>query len=129
MRFTLRSHVLAPVILMAAAFTAHSAMAETKLDVPFNFTVDGKPCPAGQYTVRVDERANAVHMTGAARGFTWLLVPDNSLSNNNRVILKFDEVGSQHILRSVQYHNQTTTRLDKRSKVTDSVPAQSITGF
>jgi hypothetical protein len=68
-------------------------------------------------------------MTGAARGFTWLLVPDNSLSNNNRVILKFDEVGSQHILRSVQYHNQTTTRLDKRSKVTDSVPAQSITGF
>ena len=45
--------VLASAALMAAAVLAtNSAMAETTLQVPFNFIVAGKICPAGHYTVK-----------------------------------------------------------------------------
>ena len=48
MRSILHSLVLAPALFAAAAPAPNIAMAEAALTVPFNFTVDGKVCPARQ---------------------------------------------------------------------------------
>jgi hypothetical protein len=116
MRITLRSLVLAPVVLVALAFTANSAMAETKLNVPFNFMVDGKVCPAGQYSVQPDKWGNSVKLESASRSFTWMIHSGDPAPTDRRVILQFDQVGSHHFLRTVQYRDQITSRIDKRSR-------------
>ncbi len=128
MRITLRSFVLTPVVMAAAALTAHSAMAETNLNVPFNFTVQGKSCPAGLYKVIGTDGGNAVILAGASRSFTWLVHPGDPPPSDRRVVLKFDEVGSHHLLRSVQYRNQITSRLDKRSRDIESASIRIVQG-
>jgi hypothetical protein len=120
MRITLRSLVLAPVVLVAVAFTANSAMAESTVTVPFNFSVKGKACPAGQYTVQADKWGNSVKLEGASRSFTLLIHPGDPAPTDKRVILQFDQVGTRRFLRTVQYRDQITSRLDKRSRELES---------
>jgi hypothetical protein len=102
--------------MAAAALTANTAMAETKLNVPFNFTVDGKTCPAGQYAVLSDQSGNAVKLQGVSHSFTWLLHSGDPAPGDKHIVLKFDEIGSDHFLRSVQYRDQITSRLDGKAK-------------
>jgi hypothetical protein len=115
MRITLRSLVLAPVVLVAVAFTANSAMAAS-VNVPFNFSVNGKMCPAGQYTVQADHWGDSVKLSSASRSFTMLIHPGSPAPTDKRVILQFDQVGTHHLLRTIQYRDQVTSRLDKRSR-------------
>jgi hypothetical protein len=130
MQITLRSLVLAPVILAAVAFTANSAMAETKVNVPFNFMVNGQVCPAGQYTLQGDIWGNSVKLEGASRSFTWLISPGDAAPNDKRVILRFDQVGSRQFLHSVQYRGEVTSRIDKRSRELEraSMSMQTVQG-
>jgi hypothetical protein len=128
MRITLRSIVLTPVVMVAAALTANSAMAETKVNVPFNFSVDGKTCPAGQYSVQADRWGNSVRLEGASHVFTWLIRPGDPAPTDKRVILKFDEIGSSHLLRSVQYRDEVTSRLDKRAREIEAAVERDIQG-
>jgi hypothetical protein len=120
MRLTLRSLVLAPVVLVAVAFTANSAMAESTVTVPFNFSVNGKTCPAGQYTVQADKFGSAVRLMGASRSFTWLIHSGSPSPSDRRVVLQFDQVGARRFLRTIQYQDQITSRLDKRSRELES---------
>ena len=128
MRFTLRSLVLAPVVLVAVAFTANSAMAETQVNVPFNFSVNGKSLPAGQYRVQSDKTGDSVTLEGASQTFTFLLHPGSPAPNDKRVVLKFDQLGMDHVLRSVQYNDEVTSRLDKHVKETDSASVRDVQG-
>jgi hypothetical protein len=128
MRITLRSFVLTPVVMAAAVLTAHSAMAETKLDVPFNFSVNGKACPAGEYKVIAADQDNRVVLAGASHSFTWILHPGEPAPTDRRIILKFDELGENHVLRSVQYHNQVTSRLDKHAQEMESASIRVVQG-
>ena len=50
MKNMIRNLMLASAVVATAAFATTSAMATT-LNVPFSFTVNGKQCPAGTYTV------------------------------------------------------------------------------
>jgi hypothetical protein len=118
MRSTLRSFVLAPAIVVAIAFTANTVMAES-IKVPFNFTVAGKSCPAGVYSVNAS--GNSVNLMGRSEGnFTWLTHTGNPNSPDGRVVLTFDQVGADHVLRSVQFGSEETFRLDKKLKVDES---------
>ncbi len=129
MRFTLRSIVLAPVVMAAIAFTANSAMAATtKLNVPFNFTVNGKACPAGQYAVTADQTGNAVTLANRALSFTWLIHPGDPTPTDNHVVLKFDEIGADHYLRTVQYRDQITSRLDRKAKDLEKASIRVVNG-
>jgi hypothetical protein len=114
MRFTLRSSILTPMLLAAAVFTATSAMAETHVNVPFNFKADGKSFPAGSYTV--NSAGDFVKLDGVSQSLTWVIHPGDPAPTDKRVILKFDQAGSDHVLRSIQYGNMTTSRLDKKVK-------------
>ena len=123
MRFNLRNFVLAPAVMAAAALATNTAMAETTLKVPFNFTVAGKNCPAGIYVVQWEfsNSNSVVKLTskGTQRSFIWLVSPGNAAPTASAVTLTFDELGQTHTLRSVQYGPMVTSRLDKQTKETE----------
>lgn len=126
MRSTLRSFFLAPAIMAAAAFTAHTAMAEM-IRVPFNFIVEGKNCPAGVYSVKAS--GDTVNLMGSGtHSFAWILHPGTPGSVDGRVVLKFDQIGSERVLHSLQYGSLVTSQLDKKLKPNDNAAEQSGQG-
>jgi hypothetical protein len=126
----LRNIILAPALVAAAAFAANTASAETRLKVPFSFNVNGKECPAGVYTVERDHLANLVTLKSqdAMQSFHWVLTPGEPEPNASAVVLKFDEVGETHTLRSVQYGALVTARLDKKPKASEHAHTRTVPG-
>ena len=116
LRSPLRFLVLASVALAASMLTTPAARAASTLDVPFAFTVGDKVCPPGKYLVRTDDLGNSVELSGRAQGFKWMIHPGDPAPTDDRVILKFARIGSQHVLESVQFGSMTTSRLDKKAK-------------
>jgi hypothetical protein len=116
MRFTLRNFVLASAAV--AAFATTAAMAETTLKVPFNFTVAGKQCPAGVYTVDKNSVGTQVTLKSmnAPEAFTWAITPGSPAPTDTRVILEFDQYGQDHALRSIQYGAKVTSNLNRNNK-------------
>lgn len=126
---TLRNFVLAPVVLAAVAFTTQSAMAATAtVNVPFNFIVAGKACPAGHYMIQRDDARNSVGLAGHAHGFLWFTHPGDPAPNERSIVLSFDKLGSARILRSVQFGSQVTSRLDKKYILTKLESEQIVAG-
>jgi hypothetical protein len=117
MRSILCNLVLAPAVMATAALATTSAMAATTLNVPFSFTVDGKKCPAGVYAVERDGIRHMVTLQGKGQqqSFMWLVGPGDSAPADAYVVLRFDELGQTHVLRSVQYGSKITSRLDAKT--------------
>ena len=130
MRFNLRSLFLAPVIMAAMSFATVAAHAEATLKVPFNFTVNGKACPAGLYTVNKDTLHNLVTLKSknTTQSFTWMVGPGDPSPNSTAVTLRFNDQDNAYTLRSVQYGPMITSRLDKNSKHNEHVHVETITG-
>jgi hypothetical protein len=130
MRSTLSSLILASAILAAVAFTPNSANAQsnTIVKVPFAFTVAGKNCPAGTYTVERGAMANTVKLTSmdAKRSFAWIAGPAEPAKDGSSVVLKFDAVGQAHVLRSVQAGALLTSRLDKNLIIPEQQPTEIV---
>jgi hypothetical protein len=125
---TLRNFVLAPAVLAAAALATNTAMAET-VKVPFNFTFDGKDLPAGYYSVKREMSQNMVTLRSNAtsQSFTWIIAPGNPAPTDTAVTLRFDKLGQDHVLQSVQFGPLITSRLDKKtmqSMIARNVPGQ-----
>lgn len=118
MRSILRSLVLAPVVMAAAALATTSAMAESIVNVPFTFTVDGKPCPAGQYLIQRDPIHNFVTFRGknAPVGFNWILGPGDGVAKDSNIRLSFGQQDQRYSLQSVQFGSDKTRRLDKEPR-------------
>ena len=125
MRSILGKLFLAPVVLAAAAFTATTAKADATVKVPFNFTVAGKNCPAGYYTVKHDFVHNMVTLQSkeAPRTFSWFLNPADDIRTESKVTLRFNELGEGHSLQSVQYGSRITSRLDKKDRHSEHMQA------
>jgi len=115
-RINLYSVVLAPALLAAAALTAKPALAAAtyRVQVPFQFVADGKTLPAGEYFVREGDRSYAVMLEGKSIRMSWLLSPATPNPNDRNVILTFDKVGENHMLRTVQMGPMITNRIDKK---------------
>ena len=113
---TLRNFVLAPAVMAAAALATNTAMAET-VKVPFNFTFDGKDFPAGYYSVKREMSENMVTLRSNAtsQSFTWIIAPGDPAPTDTAVTLRFDELGQDHVLQSVQFGPLITSRLDKKT--------------
>lgn len=111
------------------AFAVTSAFAETTtLKVPFNFVANGKQCSAGVYTVYHDAQFRTVRLQSAdgSLNFQWIAVAGQPSPTDLRVILTFDQYAGGYALRTVQYHNQITEKLDK--KIPEYVPTRTIMG-
>lgn len=122
MKSNFRNFVLASAALAAAAFTTLPAMAATSatLNVPFNFTVNGRNLPAGEYMVVRDTPGNFVRLQAknSNESYTWVASP--TASRTNRVVLKF-EPGADHVLQSIQYGPLVTADLSIKSKRSEDV--------
>ena len=121
MRSILGKLFLAPAILAAATFSATTAKADATVKVPFSFTVAGKLCPAGYYTVKRDMVHNMVTLQSkaATRTFSWFVSPADETPTASKVTLRFNELGDAHSLQSVQFGALITSRLDKKSGHTE----------
>src|ERR1700722_13656578 len=114
MRSILQNVILASAIVSTALAT-NSAMAATKVNVPFNFTAAGKPLPAGSYLVRQDSTGSFVTLESvdSSESLTWLLTPGQPEPTERKVVLRFDDKGNIHTLQSIQFGSMITQRLDK----------------
>lgn len=122
MKLTLHSLILASVTMAAAALTVNPAVAQTKVNVPFNFVAAGKNCPAGTYSVQAGNLGNSIKLSGPTGSFTWIVRPTDPLTQDKQASLQFDRMGQTYLLRSVQLHAQVTSRLDKKYKLPPSAP-------
>ena len=125
---TLRNFVLAPAVIAAAALATNTAMAET-VKVPFKFTVAGKDFPAGYYSVKREFSLGMVTLRSNAtsQSFIWILAPGDPAPTDTAVVLRFDQLGQDHVLQSVQFGPLITSRLDKKAMQTmmaRNVPGQ-----
>jgi hypothetical protein len=115
MRSKLHTVLASAALVAAAALATNSAMADTTLRVPFSFTVAGKTCPPGRYSVKEDHSEAFVILTSedSSRAFTWILKPGEADYKADKVVLNFDVAGPNHMLRSVQVGSKTTRILDE----------------
>jgi len=116
MQFIHSRLALAPAVIMAAALAANPAVAETTtIKVPFNFRVAGETFPAGDYSVRHDDRGNFVTLApkGSSQSFSSIIGPGAPSPWEYKIALKFDLVGQTHFLQSIQYRTMITGKLDK----------------
>jgi hypothetical protein len=115
MKQIIRKFLVASAAVAAIALASNSAMAESRVNVPFSFTVGHKTLPAGQYKVAKTLSPNVVTLTNQDSTFeyTWILAPGDPSPYSNSVILKFDAANETHALRSIQFGSQITHRLDR----------------
>jgi hypothetical protein len=115
MRFTLGKLVLAPAVLAAVAMASTVANAST-VNVPFSFAAAGHVWPAGTYTVQKDLIQDIVTLKSNDSGlsFSSLLGPGEPSPYDTNVTLEFDQFGTSHALRTIQYGPQITRRLDRK---------------
>ena len=114
MRITLRSLVLALAALATVAFTANTASAAT-VHVPFNFNVNGKVLPAGDYSVSrgVNDGFVTLKSEDCKNAYTWVVTRSESQQSEPAVTLRFDERDGAYALRDVRYNDLKTGQLDK----------------
>jgi hypothetical protein len=127
MRLSLKSLVLAPVLLAAAALTTQPASAAV-LHVPFAFTVSGKTLPAGDYSVTRDNRGAFVVLASAEgkQISNWLISPGDDGAQG--VAMLFDSTDSGYALQSIRYNSMSTPKLDKLSGPSEDRPVHVIRG-
>lgn len=109
---------LLPVAALAAValLSVNTAKAET-VNVPFSFSAQGKLFPAGQYRVNQNLGNGFVTLQSVdgTRSFTSVVTPGAPAQSDTRVVLRFDAGSARRELRSIQYHNQISGRLDRGS--------------
>jgi hypothetical protein len=129
MRSLLSKFFLASAVAATAALAATTAKADTMVNVPFNFTVNGKICPAGMYSVARNEISGVVTLKNNdwTRSFTWIASSGEPAPTDSRVILRFDDDRGNYTLQSVQYRNLITARLDGRNRV-EARPTRVVLG-
>lgn len=129
MRSLISKFFLASAVAAAAALAVSTAKADTMVNVPFNFTVNGKVCPAGQYSVARNELSGVVTLKNRdwTRSFTWIASAGEPAPTDSRVILRFDDDGGSYTLQSVQYRDLITARLDGRKRV-EARPTRVVLG-
>jgi hypothetical protein len=118
MRFILRKVILASAFGAALALAGNCAMAATRVNVPFNFSVAGKTLPAGGYNVVHEANSGFVTLRSIESNdsYTWLLTPGPA-ENDKKIALRFDDSDGKHVLESVQYGSKITPRIDKKKSI------------
>ena len=120
MRVMTRSVILATASLCAtAAFAADKAV----VNIPFNFQSKGESFPAGRYIAALDRDHNVLALSSATNPSVsahWIAGPADCNPNDEKLILKFDDQGNAHMLRTVQLGPRITSRLDAPARHHDA---------
>jgi hypothetical protein len=116
MILTLRNLVLSSAALCT---TAAFAASQTRVEVPFNFMVKNHAYQAGSYLVQVDQQRYVMTLSNINEpGHTmmWLAGPGTTNPAQTKVILTFDVMGQDHVLRTIQYKTLSTPNLDPKPR-------------
>jgi hypothetical protein len=118
MRSLLPKFLFAPAFVAAAALLTSSALAESTVNIPFNFTVAGKVWPAGKYDVQKGPLLNSVRLSSldSSHNIIWSVMPGDPSPTDLRTVLTFDVLNDSHALRTIQFNSRVTPRLDKPAK-------------
>lgn len=112
MRSMLRTFVLTSAALCAtAAFAADRAV----VNVPFNFETHGISFPAGHYSASLSMNKSVLTLTNMENpkeSILWTVSPADETAIQKPLLMKFDESGSTHQLRTIQLGSRITPRLD-----------------
>lgn len=112
MRHPIHSAILTGMVLVAtSAFGASKAT----VNIPFNFSSQGHSYPAGQYVAKLDTNHNVLELSSTSNTMIsarWIVGPADSNPNDEKLTLKFDDLGASHTLRTVQLGPRITSRLD-----------------
>ncbi len=105
--------------LSSAAFCATAAFAanQARVDVPFSFTAEGQSFPAGMYDVTMDMNHNCITLTNegdAGKHIMWTAGPADRAKTS--AVVRFDQLGSDHALKNIQFGERVTPNLDKKAK-------------
>jgi len=105
-----------------------SVTGATTVNVPFNFTVQGKSLPAGQYLVQRDSSGSFLRLQGKDGGKSFVWITGVTANGENRVILRFDDVNQTRVLNSIQYGPLLTPTLDKKERKTENLTPLDVVG-
>jgi hypothetical protein len=114
MRLTFKALIFSSAALCATASFASSA---ARVNVPFNFTAKGLSYPAGTYDVSMDTQSSFVTMANKAdprNQITWIVSPAGTVKSP--AVIRFNVVGSDYALRSIQLGDKVTPNLDPHGK-------------
>lgn len=105
------------VVLATASLCATAAFAATKavVNIPFSFVSQGQAFPAGQYAATLDTFHNMLALkstTNTKLSAQWIAGPADFNPNDEKLTLKFDDLGGRHTLRTMQLGPRITSRLD-----------------
>jgi hypothetical protein len=114
MRVALKS-----LFLSSAAFCATAAFAGNlaRVDVPFSFTAKGHSYPAGMYDVKLDGNGGFVTLASRediGRQIQWSVGPAEPAYMT--AVVTFDQTGTDHALKTIQFGNKITPNLDRHPK-------------
>ncbi len=107
------------LILTSAAFCATAAFAanQARVNVPFGFTAKGQSYPAGSYDLVLDANNTFVTMENEAqpkKHISWGVGPAEP--GKAPGVVRFDEVGENYTLKSIQVGTHVTPNLDSHQK-------------
>ena len=114
MKLAIRALVLSSAALAA---TAGFAATHARVDVPFSFTAKGHSYPAGLYDVSLDTGHSIVTLASKQEPgsqLSWTVGPTEAAGYP--AVLKFDEIGANYALRSIQCADRITPNLDKAKR-------------
>jgi len=115
------SFLIGLVVITTASANAQSRATPIKVNIPFDFIVADKTCPAGEYTVRRFQQytSDIILEISSRDGRTRLLRLTNSaqtITPKKQVTLLFHRYGDQHFLYQVWQAGSTSGRELIRSR-------------
>ncbi len=111
------------VTLTALGIAAGSGIALTA-NIPFDFTVNGKTLPAGQYNVTTGSAQGTLMVRNAdTREAAVVIVNNASTDQDGKAMLKFHRYGAQRFLASVSDGNNASeipvTKAERKARSGD----------
>ena len=110
------SEFISAATILSAPFVTTAMKAQT-VAIPFSFQVGANLYPAGAYSVERPAGGSFVSMKdeNGKEVSHWVLGGGEAHPNASGIILRFDESGQIHLLRSIQFNSRVTSRLDGKA--------------
>ena len=102
---TLRKFAMVSLLLALTAISVSAQTVRTKINIPFNFIVDQKTLPAGEYTVEPNRKdSDRVWLIQSSDGHAGVLVMtmlSHASKTQEKVKLVFHQYGAQYFLSQI----------------------------
>jgi len=102
---TLRKFAMLSLLLALAAISVSAQTVRNKINIPFNFIVDQKTLPAGEYTVEPNRKDSdkvwRVQSSDGHAGVYVMTTPGHASKTQEKVKLVFHQYGAQYFLSQI----------------------------